>query len=42
VLDRENEQLLLRHQMVPPNRLPSANRQNPHFVARLYTGKCAS
>ncbi|MBI2948317.1 MAG: hypothetical protein HYY23_11785 [Verrucomicrobia bacterium] len=42
VLDRENEQLLLRHQMVPPNRLPSANRQNPHFVARLYTGKRAS
>ena len=38
VLDRENEQLLLRHQMVPTNRLPSANRQNPHFVARLYTG----
>lgn len=36
VLDRENEQLLLRHQMVPPNRLPSANRQNPHFVAKLY------
>jgi hypothetical protein len=36
VLDRENEQLLLRHQMVPANRLPSANRQNPHFVARLY------
>lgn len=39
VLDRENEQLLLRHQMVPPNRLPSANRQNPHFVARLYSGR---
>lgn len=38
VLDRENEQLLLRHQMVPANRLPAANRQNPHFVARLYQG----
>lgn len=36
VLDRENEQLLLRHQMVPSNRLPSVNRQNPHFVAKLY------
>ena len=36
VLDRENEQLLLRNRMVPANRLPSANRQNPHFVARLY------
>ncbi|MBI4659419.1 MAG: hypothetical protein HY735_11310 [Verrucomicrobia bacterium] len=42
VLDRENEQLLLRHQMVPHNRLPSANRQNPHFVARLYTGQRGS
>lgn len=36
VLDRENEQLLLRNQMVPANRLPSVNRQNPHYVARLY------
>jgi hypothetical protein len=36
VLDRENEQLLLRHRMIPANRLPSANRQNPHFVAQLY------
>ena len=42
VLDRENEQLLLRHQMVPANRLPSANRQNPHFVARLYSGRGSS
>ena len=42
VLDRENEQLLLRHQMVPANRLPSANRQNPHFVARLYAGNRSS
>lgn len=36
VLDRENEQLLLRHRMVPAHHLPSANRQNPHFVAQLY------
>jgi hypothetical protein len=36
VLDRENEQLLLRHRMVPANQLPSANRQNPGFVAKLY------
>ena len=36
VLDRENEQLMLRNQMVPANRLPSVNRQNPHFVAKLY------
>lgn len=42
VLDRENEQLLLRHQMVPVNRLPSVNRQNPHFVARLYKNNRAS
>jgi hypothetical protein len=42
VLDRENEQLLLRHQMVPANRLPPANRQNPHFVARLYKNNRAS
>lgn len=36
VLDRENEQLLLRQGMVPPKHLPSVNRQNPHFVAKLY------
>lgn len=36
VLDRENEQLLLRHRMVPTKHLPSVNRQNPHFVAKLY------
>ena len=37
VLDRENEQLLLRHQMVPPNSLPSTRRQDPRFVTQLYT-----
>lgn len=42
VLDRENEQLLLRHQMVPARHLPSANRQNPHYVARLYKNSGAS
>lgn len=36
VLDRENEQLLLRHQMVPPNQLPSPRRQDPRFVTQLY------
>lgn len=36
VLDRENEQLLLRHRMIPAHQLPSANRQNPHYVAQLY------
>jgi hypothetical protein len=36
VLDRENEQLLLRQGLVPPRHLPSVNRQRPHFVADLY------
>src|SRR5882757_7459687 len=36
LLDRENEQSLLRRGMVPPRELPSANRQRPHFVAELY------
>ena len=36
MLDRENEQALLRRGLVPPRHLPSANRQRPHFVADLY------
>lgn len=36
VLDRENEQGLLRKGLVPARHLPSANRQRPHFVADLY------
>jgi len=36
VLDRENEQVLLRKGLVPFRHLPSANRQRPHFVANLY------
>jgi len=36
VLDRENEQALLRHGLVPPQHLPPAQRQRPHFVADLY------
>ena len=36
VLDRENEQMLLRRGLVPPAHLPSINRQRPHFVAGLY------
>ena len=36
VLDRENEQLLLRRGLLPAAHLPSANRQRPHFVADLY------
>jgi hypothetical protein len=36
VLDRENEQTLLRLGLVPARQVPSANRQRPHFVANLY------
>jgi flagellar biosynthesis/type III secretory pathway chaperone len=36
VLDRENEQSLLRRGLIPPRELPSVNRQRPHFVADLY------
>ncbi len=36
VLDRENEQALLRRGLVPPRHLPPAQRQQPHFVANLY------
>ena len=36
LLDRENEQSLLRRGLVPPRELPSVNRQRPHFVADLY------
>ncbi|MDX1952373.1 MAG: hypothetical protein SFY81_09310 [Verrucomicrobiota bacterium] len=36
VLDRENEQILLRRGMLPSKHLPPANRQRPHFVADLY------
>ncbi len=37
LLDRENEQTLLRRGLVPPRDLPSVNRQRPHFVAGLYS-----
>jgi flagellar biosynthesis/type III secretory pathway chaperone len=36
LLDRENEQSLLRRGLVPARELPSVNRQRPHFVAELY------
>ncbi|HWD18035.1 MAG TPA: hypothetical protein VHB20_02050 [Verrucomicrobiae bacterium] len=42
VLDRENEQALLRRGLVPPRELPSVNRQRPHFVADLYKRGTAS
>ena len=36
LLDRENEQALLRRGLLPSNQLPSPHRQRPHFVAELY------
>jgi flagellar biosynthesis/type III secretory pathway chaperone len=42
LLDRENEQLLLRRGLVPARELPSANRQRPHFVADLYRRQSTS
>ena len=36
VLDRENEQLLLRRGLLPPKHLPPVQRQRPHYVADLY------
>lgn len=42
VLDRENEQALLRKGLVPPRHLPPANRQRPHFVADLYRRQAVS
>ena len=36
VIDRENEQTLLRRGLIPPREVPSVNRQRPHYVADLY------
>lgn len=36
VLDRENEQALLRRGLLPARHLPSAQGQQPHYVAGLY------
>jgi len=41
VLDRENEQTLLRQGLVPPRHVPAANRQRPHFVASMYQRNAA-
>jgi hypothetical protein len=42
VMDRENEQVLLRRGLVPPREIPSVNQQRPHFVANLYTRQGAA
>ena len=36
LIDRENEQLMLRNKLVPPSHLPPAQRQNPNLVAKMY------
>ena len=36
VLDRANEQALLRRGLLPASQFPSVHRQRPHFVADLY------
>jgi hypothetical protein len=36
LLDRENEQTLLRRGLVPVRQLPAMNRQRPLFVAEIY------
>jgi hypothetical protein len=36
LMDRENEQMLLRRGLIPPKQIPSVAQQRPHFVAELY------
>ena len=36
VLDRENEQALLRRGLLPPGHLPTSQSQRPHMVAAQY------
>ncbi len=36
VLDRENEQAMLRRGLLPPGQLPASQRQRPHVVAQRY------
>ncbi len=36
ILDRENQQAMLRRGLVPARHLPAAAAQRPHFVAGLY------
>ena len=42
VLDKENEQALLRKGLVPLRHVPSANQQRPHFVSSIYQRNSAS
>jgi hypothetical protein len=36
IMDRENEQMLLRRGLLPPKHIPPPQQQRPHFVADLY------
>ena len=36
LMDRENEQGLLRRGLIPAREIPSVQQQRPHFVASLY------
>ena len=36
LLDRENEQGLLRRGLIPAGEIPAAQQQRPHYVANLY------
>jgi flagellar biosynthesis/type III secretory pathway chaperone len=36
LMDRENEQGMLRRGLIPARELPPANQSRPHFVANLY------
>lgn len=42
LIDRENEQGLLRRGLMPAREIPSVNRQRPHFVADLYRRQSSS
>ena len=41
LLDRENEQGLLRRGLIPAREIPAAQQQRPHFVAGLYRRNAA-
>lgn len=42
LLDRENQQAMLRRGLVPARHLPAAASQQSHFVAGVYRRHCAS
>lgn len=41
LLDRENQQEMLRRGMIPPMQLPPAGGQRPNFVAQMYRRNAA-